>query len=418
MLDINIIINNSDDIENKLLRRGYKLNIDAIKTIYDDRKNLIKIKENIAADKNKLNDKFREAHTDNEKNKIKEQSQAFEKEIDKNKRLLEKKELELNALLLDIPNIPLDDVPIGESEVDNKVIKTWGEPKKNNFEHSSLFSKNGLLDFESGAKLTKTRFVVMRGQIAKLHRSLISYMIDQHTDINEYTEYNVPYIVNNASITGTGQLPKFEADLFKIQDSDLYLIPTAEVPLTNLYRDKILDEQDLPIYMVAHTPCFRSEAGSYGKDTKGIIRQHQFEKVELVHITKPAEAEASLDLITKHAEKLMEDLEIPYQRVLLSTGDLGFSASKTYDIEAWFPSQENYREISSCSLFSDFQSRRLNIKFKNASTKKKEFVYTLNGSGLAIGRTMAALIENHTDGKIINIPKVLQPITGFDIIKL
>ena len=418
MLDINIIINNSDDIENKLLRRGYKLNIDAIKTIYVDRKNLIKIKENIAADKNKLNDKFREAHTDNEKNKIKEQSQAFEKEIDKNKRLLEKKELELNALLLDIPNIPLDDVPIGESEVDNKVIKTWGEPKKNNFEHSSLFSKNGLLDFESGAKLTKTRFVVMRGQIAKLHRSLISYMIDQHTDINEYTEYNVPYIVNNASITGTGQLPKFEADLFKIQDSDLYLIPTAEVPLTNLYRDKILDEQDLPIYMVAHTPCFRSEAGSYGKDTKGIIRQHQFEKVELVHITKPDEAEASLDLITKHAEKLMEDLEIPYQRVLLSTGDLGFSASKTYDIEAWFPSQENYREISSCSLFSDFQSRRLNIKFKNASTKKKEFVYTLNGSGLAIGRTMAALIENHTDGKIINIPKVLQPITGFDIIKL
>ena len=418
MLDINIIINNSDDIENKLLRRGYKLNIDAIKTIYVDRKNLIKIKENIATDKNKLNDKFREAHTDNEKNKIKEQSQAFEKEIDKNKRLLEKKELELNALLLDIPNIPLDDVPIGESEVDNKVIKTWGEPKKNNFEHSSLFSKNGLLDFESGAKLTKTRFVVMRGQIAKLHRSLISYMIDQHTDINEYTEYNVPYIVNNASITGTGQLPKFESDLFKIQDSDLYLIPTAEVPLTNLYRDKILDEQDLPIYMVAHTPCFRSEAGSYGKDTKGIIRQHQFEKVELVHITKPDEAEASLDLITKHAEKLMEDLEIPYQRVLLSTGDLGFSASKTYDIEAWFPSQENYREISSCSLFSDFQSRRLNIKFKNASTKKKEFVYTLNGSGLAIGRTMAALIENHTDGKIINIPKVLQPITGFDIIKL
>jgi len=418
MLDINIIINNSDDIENKLLRRGYKLNIDAIKTIYDDRKNLIKIKENIAADKNKLNDKFREAHTDNEKNKIKEQSQAFEKEIDKNKRLLEEKELELNALLLDIPNIPSDDVPTGESEVDNKVVKSWGEPKKNNFEHSLLFSKNGLLDFESGAKLTKTRFVVMRGQIAKLHRSLISYMIDQHTDINKYTEYNVPYIVNNASITGTGQLPKFEADLFKIQDSDLYLIPTAEVPLTNLYRDKILDEQDLPIYMVAHTPCFRSEAGSYGKDTKGIIRQHQFEKVELVHITKPDEAETSLDLITKHAEKIMEDLEIPYQRVLLSTGDLGFSASKTYDIEAWFPSQENYREISSCSLFSDFQSRRLNIKFKNKLTKKKEFVYTLNGSGLAIGRTMAALIENHTDGKIINIPEVLQPITGFDIIKL
>ena len=217
---------------------------------------------------------------------------------------------------------------------------------------------------------------------------------------------------------GTGQLPKFEDDLFKIQDSDLYLIPTAEVPLTNIYRDKILNEMNLPIHMVAHTPCFRSEAGSYGKDTKGIIRQHQFEKVELVHITKSDDAETSLNLITMHAEKIMEDLEIPYQRVLLSSGDLGFASSKTYDIEAWFPSQECYREISSCSLFGDFQSRRLNIKFKNSSTKKKEFVTTLNGSGLAIGRTMAALIENHTDGEVINIPEVLHPLTGFKIIKL
>ena len=418
MLNINIILNNPKEIQKKLLSRGYKLNIDAIKIMHEGRKELIKIKENIAADKNKLNNKFREASTEDEKNKIREQSQKFEKEIDKNKRLLEEKELELNSLLLDIPNVPLDNVPIGESELDNKIIKTWGTTKKNKFDHSSLFLKNGLLNFESGAKLSKTRFVVMKGKVAKLHRSLISYMLHKHTDVNNYIEYNVPYIVNNVSMIGTGQLPKFRDDLFKIQDSDLYLIPTAEVPLTNLYRDKLLDEQDLPIHMVAHTPCFRSEAGSYGKDTKGIIRQHQFEKVELVHITKPDEAEKSLDSITMHAEKLMEDLEIPYQRVLLSTGDLGFSASKTYDIEAWFPSQENYREISSCSLFSDFQSRRLNIKFKNTSTNKKEFVYTLNGSGLAIGRTMAALIENHTDGKIINIPKVLQPITGFDVIKL
>jgi len=243
-------------------------------------------------------------------------------------------------------------------------------------------------------------------------------MLNQHTEVNNYIEYNVPFVVNSESMTGTGQLPKFEEDLFKINDSDLYLIPTAEVPLTNLYRDKIMIENDLPIYMVAHTPCFRSEAGSYGKDTKGIIRQHQFEKVELVHITRPQEAEQSLDMITSHAEKIMEDLEIPYQRVMLSTGDLGFSSCKTYDIEAWFPSQECYREISSCSYFGDFQSRRLNIKYKNSVTKKKEHVSTLNGSGLAIGRTMAALIENHTDGKIIKIPKVLQPITGFDIIKL
>ena len=418
MLNINTIINNPEEIKSKLLNRGYTLNTNAIVKIYNERKDLIKTKENIAADKNKLNDNFRDAVSEKEKNKIKKQSQDFEKEIAKNKILLEEKELELNELLLDIPNIPLNDVPIGTDQSTNKVIKSWGTPKKHNFEHSSLFAKNGLLDFELGAKLSKTRFVVMKGEIAKLHRSLISYMISQHTNNNHYMEYNVPYIVNSTSMMGTGQLPKFEDDLFKVKDSDLYLIPTAEVPLTNLYRDKILNETDLPIYMVAHTPCFRSEAGSYGKDTKGIIRQHQFEKVELVHITKPDDAERSLDLITDHAEKIMESLEIPYQRVLLSTGDLGFSSSKTFDIEAWFPSQECYREISSCSLFSDFQSRRLNIKFKNQLTKKKEFVATLNGSGLAIGRTMAALIENHTDGKVIKIPKALQPFTGFEIIKL
>ena len=418
MLNINIIINDPKGIESKLMKRGYTLNSTAIIDIYNQRKDLIKIKENIAADKNKLNDKFRDASTEDEKNEIKKQSQEFEKKISHNKSLLEKKESELTKLLLDIPNIPLDDVPVGEDDKDNKIIKTWGSPKKHNFEHSSLFTKNGLLNFELGAKLSKTRFVVMKGQIAKLHRSLVSYMLNQHTEVNNYIEYNVQFVVNSESMTGTGQLPKFEEDLFRIKDSDLYLIPTAEVPLTNLYRDKIMIENDLPIYMVAHTPCFRSEAGSYGKDTKGIIRQHQFEKVELVHITRPQEAEQSLDMITSHAEKIMEDLEIPYQRVMLSTGDLGFSSCKTYDIEAWFPSQECYREISSCSYFGDFQSRRLNIKYKNSVTKKKEHVSTLNGSGLAIGRTMAALIENHTDGKIIKIPKVLQPITGFDIIKL
>ena len=284
MLNINTIINNPEEIKSKLLNRGYTLNTNAIVKIYNERKDLIKTKENIAADKNKLNDNFRDAASEIEKNKIKKQSQDFEKEIAKNKILLEEKELELNELLLDIPNIPLNDVPIGTDQSTNKVIKSWGTPKEHNFEHSSLFAKNGLLDFELGAKLSKTRFVVMKGEIAKLHRSLISYMISQHTNNNNYMEYNVPYIVNSTSMMGTGQLPKFEDDLFKVKDSDLYLIPTAEVPLTNLYRDKILNETDLPIYMVAHTPCFRSEAGSYGKDTKGIIRQHQFEKVELVHI--------------------------------------------------------------------------------------------------------------------------------------
>ena len=258
----------------------------------------------------------------------------------------------------------------------------------------------------------------MKGQIAKLHRALISYMLNTHTEINNYIEYNVPYIVNKDSLIGTGQLPKFEEDLFKIQDTELYLIPTAEVPLTNIYRNKIINESDLPLKLVAHTPCFRSEAGSYGKDTKGIIRQHQFEKVELVQIVKPEMVDEALESITSHAENIMESLEIPYQRVLLSTGDLGFSSSKTNDIEAWFPSQNCYREISSCSSFTDFQSRRLNIKYKEMDSKKKSYVYTLNGSGLAVGRTMAALIENHTDGNIINIPSVLHKLTGFKTIKL
>ena len=258
----------------------------------------------------------------------------------------------------------------------------------------------------------------MKGQIAKLHRALITYMLNTHTEINNYIEYNVPYIVNKDSLIGTGQLPKFEEDLFKIQDTELYLIPTAEVPLTNIYRNKILNESDLPLKLVAHTPCFRSEAGSYGKDTKGIIRQHQFEKIELVQIVKPEMADEALESITCHAESIMEALEIPYQRVLLSTGDLGFSSSKTNDIEAWFPSQNTYREISSCSSFTDFQSRRLNIKYREMDSKKKSYVYTLNGSGLAVGRTMAALIENHTDGSIISIPTVLQDLTGFKTIKL
>ena len=257
----------------------------------------------------------------------------------------------------------------------------------------------------------------MKNQIAKLHRSLITYMMNMHTEKYDYTEYYVPYIVNNESMIGTGQLPKFKEDLFKIHDSDLYLIPTAEVPLTNLYRNKILDENDLPQKLVAHTPCFRSEAGSYGKDTKGIIRQHQFEKVELVHIVHPKNAETALEEITLQAESILEGLDIPYQRVSLSTGDLGFAASITNDLEAWFPSQNKYREVSSCSCFTDFQSRRLNIKYKD-ETKKKNYVFTLNGSGLAIGRTMVALIENHTKDQVIHIPEVLHNFTGFKTIKL
>jgi len=418
MIDINLIINDPDLILAKLANRGYALDVNLVKKLHDERKFLINAKESIAANKNKLNDKFRNAKTDEEKNLIKIESQELEKSILKNKNLLEKKEQTLKDIILEIPNIPSKEIPIGVDESFNKIIKSSGSLKKSDIEHSELLSKNGLLDFELGGSITKTRFVVMKGQIAKLHRALITYMLNTHTEINNYIEYNVPYIVNKDSLIGTGQLPKFEEDLFKIENTELYLIPTAEVPLTNIYRNKIINESDLPLKLVAHTPCFRSEAGSYGKDTKGIIRQHQFEKIELVQIVKPEMADEALELITSHAENIMESLEIPYQRVLLSTGDLGFSSSKTNDIEAWFPSQNCYREISSCSSFTDFQSRRLNIKYKEMDSRKKSYVYTLNGSGLAVGRTMAALIENHTDGNTINIPSVLHKLTGFKTIKL
>ena len=417
MLDINLINNDTESIVQKLKSRGYTLDVKPILELYNQRKKTIKLKEDIAAEKNKVTDEFKTSKTDSEKEKITKKSQDLEKKINNNKLLLERIEVDLNSILLQIPNLPYDSVPCGSDESANVITKTWGNPIESSIEHSEMFVKNKLLDFESAVTISKSRFIVMKNQIAKLHRSLITYMMNMHTEKYDYTEYYVPYIVNNESMTGTGQLPKFKEDLFKIHDSDLYLIPTAEVPLTNLYRNKILNENDLPQKLVAHTPCFRSEAGSYGKDTKGIIRQHQFEKVELVHIVHPKNAETALEEITLQAESILEGLDIPYQRVSLSTGDLGFAASITNDIEAWFPSQNKYREVSSCSCFTDFQSRRLNIKYKD-ETKKKNYVFTLNGSGLAAGRTMAALIENHTKDQVIHIPEVLHNYTGFKTIKL
>ena len=272
-----------------------------------------------------------------------------------------------------------------------------------------------MLSFEDAVKITQNRFVVLKGQVASLHRALINYMLSKQVK-NGYQEYNVPYICNSESLTGTGQLPKFEEDLFKLSNADLYLIPTAEVPLTNIYRDVTLPSEDLPIMMTAHTPCFRSEAGSYGLDTKGLIRQHQFEKIELVQLVHPDHSDKALDEITLHARSILDDLELPYQIVELCTGDLGFSSKKTYDLEVWFPSQKKYREVSSCSNFGDFQARRLNIKFKE--DKQKNFVHTLNGSGLAVGRTLAALVENNFDGKKINIPNCLHKYLDFKTIEL
>ncbi len=418
MLDINLIIDHYEDVKNKLQSRGYSLELDELKELHDSRKEIITQKEKLAAKKNQISDQFKLCKDDSEREKLRTNSEKLENDIKKNKDHLLKTESYLKNILLDVPNIPLDDVPIGKDSSDNKIIKKWGKPDitlKN--DHSDLFSVNRLLDFESSVKISKSRFSVLKGKLSRLSRSLISYCLNYHVENNGYTEYYIPYIVNKNSLIGTGQLPKFKEDLFKIDGEELYLIPTAEVPLTNLYRDMIIKSSSLPIKLVSHTPCFRSEAGSYGKDTRGIIRQHQFEKVEVVQIVSPKESLDALEEITLHAEQLLENLEIPYQRVSLSTGDLGFSASKTYDIEAWFPGEQMYREVSSCSLFGDFQSRRANIKFKSLD-KKKYFPHTLNGSALAIGRTLAALIENHTKDNIIHIPDVLRVYTGFDSIKL
>lgn len=418
MLDINLILNNTDDVKAKLESRGFKLNIDLILKFSLERKKLIGIKESLSAEKNKISDKFEKLTSNQDKKNLKSESKELESNINKNKLLLIDIESQLNKILLEIPNIPSIDTPVGLDEGANVVIKTWGTTHSSKKDHSELLSKNGLLDFEAGVSISKSRFTVMKGDIAKLHRALIAFMLNIHTSKHEYCEYNVPYIVNESSLVGTGQLPKFKEDLFKIDGEQLYLIPTAEVPLTSIYKNKILSKNELPIKLVAHTPCFRSEAGAYGKDTKGIIRQHQFEKVELVQIVDPKDADDVLEAITVHAENIMEMLNIPYQRVILSTADLGFSSLKTYDIEAWFPGQNMYREISSCSNFGDFQSRRLNIKFKEESTGKKSFVNTLNGSGLAVGRTLAALVENNIKDDTITIPKVLHDLTGFKTIKL
>jgi seryl-tRNA synthetase len=319
---------------------------------------------------------------------------------------------ELDDFLMAVPNIPLDAVPEGKNEDDNVEMALWGKPRKLKFEakdHVDIGGDLALLDFDVAAKLTGSRFAVMRGSLARLHRALIQYMLDVHTQHHGYEEVNVPYIVNTESLKGTGQLPKFEEDLFKLEgDQGYYLIPTAEVPITNLMRDEIAAE--LPIRYAAHTPCFRSEAGSYGRDTRGMIRQHQFEKVELVQFVKPEDSEQALIDLTGHAEAILQGLDLPYRKVMLCGGDLGFSAQQTFDLEVWLPGQDKYREISSCSSFGDYQARRMKARWRNPATNKTEYLHTLNGSGLAVGRTLVAVLENYqnADGSV-SIPRVLQP---------
>ena len=342
--------------------------------------------------------------------------------LDEEKSELQAIQVQIDDIVMAMPNIPHESVPEGNSEDDNVEVSKWGEPGQYDFEvkdHVDLGEAHGL-DFETAAKISGARFSVMTGKIARLHRALTQFMLDQHVENNGYTEAYVPYLVNAESLTGTGQLPKFEADLFKThlhgeegEAKTLYLIPTGEVPITNMVRDTIVKESDLPLKFVGHTPSFRSEAGSYGRDTRGLIRQHQFEKVELVQVVKAEDSYQTLETLTSHAEGVLQALELPYRKVILCAGDLGFSAAKTYDLEVWLPGQNAYREISSCSCFEDFQARRLQLRWKNPETNKPVLLHTLNGSGLAVGRTLVAVLENHqqADGSI-RIPDVLHSYMG------
>ena len=413
MLDIKYLRQNAESIKQALLIKGFELDIDTFNSLENNRKSLQVEVESLQAERKELSSAFGQAKAKGE------DVDELSKKIEINSNLLKDKEdklkpilVNLEQFLLEIPNLPDPSTPEGSSDIDNKIIRNWGDiNKKKGLDHLEITSE---IDTELAAILAGSRFSVLSGKIAKLHRALIQFMLDE-ADENGYEEYYVPFITNKDSLTGTGQLPKFEEDLFKLTDGR-YLISTAEIPLTNLFNKKTIDLNDLPIKVTAHTPCFRSEAGSYGKDTRGLIRQHQFEKVELVQVVHPEQSENALEELLSNAETILQKLNLPYQVVQLCGGDLGFSSSKTFDIEVWLPSQEKYREISSCSNFTDFQSRRANIKIKDENSKI--FAHTINGSGLAVGRTLIAVIENYYDevDKVINIPDALKKYLTFDTI--
>ena len=412
MIDINLLRTDPERVKNSLKIKNYDLDSDLFIEIDSNRKTLQTEVEDLKGLKNKLSKDFGELKRNNQDtSELSNQLDEIKKNLFEKEELLNKTLSQLNNFLLDIPNIPHQDVEAGKSEEDNKVIKTFGDvQKKDSIDHLEITSD---IDTESAVKLAGSRFAVLKDDIAKLQRALISFMLDV-AEKNGYEERYVPFIANSRSLTGTGQLPKFEEDLFKITE-DFFLIPTAEVPLTNLYADSILEQGSLPIKVTSHTPCFRSEAGSYGKDTKGLIRQHQFEKVEIVQIVHPNESDAALEGLLSNAEEILQLLELPYQVVQLCGGDLGFSSAKTYDIEVWIPSQNKYREISSCSNFTDFQSRRSKIRLNEDGNKI--LPHTLNGSALAVGRTLVAIIENFYDEKnSIRIPKPLQKYLNKDVI--
>ncbi len=449
MLDPKLIRNHLQEVAEKLKTRGFELPVEKLQQLEEKRKQFqVQTEElqNLRNTKSKSIGKAKAAGEDIQP--LLDEVDGLGEKLDAAKAGLEEVQRELDGILMGVPNLPHESVPVGKDENDNVEIRRWGEPRQFDFEvkdHVDIGAQNNLLDFEAATKLTGSRYVVMRGQIAKLHRALIQFMLDVHTREHGYTEVYVPYIVNSDSLRGTGQLPKFEEDLFKIprkgfeatdesieraaegevyqrgstgspiakQKDCWYLIPTAEVPVTNLARGEILDADSVPTKYACHTPCFRSEAGSYGKDTRGMIRQHQFEKVELVQLVSADHAWEALEELTAHAEAILQKLELPYRVVNLCTGDIGFSAAKTYDLEVWLPGQNAYREISSCSCFGDFQARRMQARWRNPETGKPELINTINGSGLAIGRTLVAVLENYqqADGSVA-IPDALQAYMG------
>ncbi|RDH46730.1 serine--tRNA ligase [Zooshikella ganghwensis] len=422
MLDPKLVRTNPEELAEKLKIRGFELDVSSIHSLESRRKSIQVRTQQLQNERKVESKKFGELKKRGEDvTPLKAKMDQLSQEVKAAETELAEVQEEFNKLLLQIPNIPDESVPVGETEDDNQEIRRWGEPKTFSFtakDHVDLGAQHQRMDFERAAKITGSRFITMKGPIARLHRALAQFMLDTHTQEHGYQEIYVPYMVNAESLLGTGQLPKFEEDLFKVDRGDdslqpYYLIPTSEVPVTNIVRDEIVAADQLPLKFVCHTPCFRSEAGSAGRDTRGMIRQHQFDKVELLQIVKAEESDDALETLTSHAEKILQLLNLPYRVMVLCGGDMGFSASKTYDIEVWLPGQQRYREISSCSNTRDYQARRMQARWRNPESNKPELLNTLNGSGLAVGRTLIAVMENYQDeaGRI-HIPEVLQPYMG------
>ena len=419
MLDIQLIRNDPEAVAARLATRGGALDVAAFRALEEQRKKAQVRTQELQARRNASSKQIGELkRKGQDTSALMAEMGAVGDELKSNEGELEKIQNRLGELLLTIPNVPDASVPVGRSAEDNVEVRRTGEPRKFDFpakDHVDIGTGLGMLDFDAAARISGARFTLMKGALARLHRAIAQFMLDVHTAEHGYTEVYVPYLVNAESMRGTGQLPKFEDDLFSVPRAEggkFYLIPTAEVPVTNIVRDEIVAAERLPLKFVCHSPCFRSEAGSYGKDTRGMIRQHQFDKVELVQIIQPEHSYEALELLTGHAETILKRLELPFRTVALCTGDMGFAAAKTYDIEVWLPGQNAYREISSCSNFEAFQARRMQARFKSAKGKN-EFVHTLNGSGLAVGRTLVALLENYqeADGSVV-IPSVLRPYMG------